>query len=240
MGAPDKVVGIIGGMGPAATVDLLQRIIELTPVADDGDHLRILVDNNPKVPSRIGALLEDSGLDPAPSLVAMARGLVASGAELLAMPCNTAHHYYAELAGQVEVPVINLIEAVGDALSERFPGAVRIGLLASSAVQKIDLYGPGLARRGLEAVFPQANHQQHVMALIRAVKAKADGPESQQIVAAAIADLLAQDCDAIVIACTELSILADGVDTRVPILDAAQVLAEEVVRLARPQPLAGC
>lgn len=241
MSAQDKIVGIIGGMGPAATVDLLQRIIDLTPASDDADHLRILVDNNPKVPSRIGALLEGSGLDPAPALVAMAQGLVASGAELLAMPCNTAHVYYPQLASQVPVPVINLIDVVGEALFREHPDAVRVGLLASSAVQKIDLYGRGLARRSVETVFPQADYQQQVMSLIRAVKAKADGPESQQVLAAAIADLLAQNCDVIVIACTELSVLAGdiGVGADVPVLDAAQILAEEVVRRARAQPQTG-
>ena len=100
----EKVVGIIGGMGPAATVDLMQRIIDATPARDDIDHLRVLVDNNPKVPSRIAALLEGGGISPAPCMVDMARGLVTAGAQLLAIPCNTAHHYFEEVAGQVDVP----------------------------------------------------------------------------------------------------------------------------------------
>ena len=71
----EKVVGVIGGMGPAATVDLMRRVIEATPAADDVDHIRMLVDNNPKIPSRIAALIDGTGESPVPCLIEMAQGL---------------------------------------------------------------------------------------------------------------------------------------------------------------------
>ena len=89
-----KIVGILGGMGPEATVELMRRVIELTPANDDCDHIRMLVDNNPKVPSRIKALLEGNKESPLPVLIDMALGLEKSGADFLVMPCHTAHAYY--------------------------------------------------------------------------------------------------------------------------------------------------
>ena len=110
----DKTVGILGGMGPEATVDLMQRVIDATPAIDDVDHIRMLVDNNPKVPSRIKALIDVTGKSPAPCMIDMARGLEKQGADFLVIPCNTAHHYYSDVAAAVDIPVINLIELTAD------------------------------------------------------------------------------------------------------------------------------
>ena len=83
-----RIVGVIGGMGPEATVDFLRRIVAATPARDDADHIRVLVDNNPKIPSRLAALVDGTGEDPLPVLIAMAQGLERQGADFLTMPCN--------------------------------------------------------------------------------------------------------------------------------------------------------
>jgi aspartate racemase len=143
-----KTVGIIGGMGPEATVDLMQRIIQATPANDDQDHLRMLVDNNPKVPSRIKALIEGTGEDPAPVLVQMARDLERWGAGFLAMPCNTAHHFHPAVQAAVGVPVLNMIELTAGRIQQETPNVRKVGLLASTAVIRTDLYGKSFARNG--------------------------------------------------------------------------------------------
>jgi hypothetical protein len=102
-------VGILGGMGPEATVLLMSRLIEATPAADDSDHVPLIVDQNPQVPSRIARLLEGRGADPAPVLADMARRLEATGAEALAMPCNTAHYYAPAIRAAVGIPLIDMI-----------------------------------------------------------------------------------------------------------------------------------
>ncbi|MGY9013879.1 MAG: aspartate/glutamate racemase family protein, partial [Rhodospirillales bacterium] len=89
----EKTVGVIGGMGPEATVELMSRIIAKTPANDDVDHIHMIVDNDPKIPSRIKALLEGTGEDPGPYIANMARKLQTAGADFLVMPCNTAHLY---------------------------------------------------------------------------------------------------------------------------------------------------
>ena len=107
-----KVVGIIGGMGPGATIDLMKRIICLTPALDDIDHIRCIVDNNPKVPSRIKAIIEGNGEDPGPCMADMGKCLESFGADFLVIACNTAHYYYDVIQNAVNIPVINLIDIV--------------------------------------------------------------------------------------------------------------------------------
>ena len=102
-------VGILGGMGPEATVLLMQKVIAATPARDDADHIPLIVDQNPQVPSRIRHLIEGVGDDPGPVLAAMARRLQQAGALALAMPCNTAHHYAPAIRAATSVPLIDMV-----------------------------------------------------------------------------------------------------------------------------------
>src|SRR5512139_4144666 len=125
----EKIVGIIGGMGPEATVDLMARVIKATPALDDVDHIRMIVDNNPKVPSRIKAIIEGDGENPIPCLQDMARRLVAWGVDFLAMPCNTAHYYHRDIQESVAIPVLDMVDlAVRDVIIQT-PGLKTVGLL---------------------------------------------------------------------------------------------------------------
>ncbi|MFW6037888.1 MAG: aspartate/glutamate racemase family protein, partial [Desulfonatronovibrio sp.] len=111
----EKIAGILGGMGPEATVDLMNRVIKATPAKDDEDHIRMVVDNNPKVPSRIKALIQGDGSSPGPCLREMARKLESWGVDFLAMPCNTAHFYHQEIQEAVSIPVLDMISLAVEA-----------------------------------------------------------------------------------------------------------------------------
>ena len=102
-------VGILGGMGPEATILMQQRLLQAIPAQDDSDHIPLLIDMNPQAPSRIAHLIEGTGGDPAPVLAQMARRLETGGAEALAMPCNTAHSYAASITSAVEIPLLNMV-----------------------------------------------------------------------------------------------------------------------------------
>jgi len=104
-----KVVGVIGGMGPDATVDFMSRVIAFTEATRDQDHVRMLVDNNPAVPCRQEALLRD-GKDPGPVLAGMARGLETAGADFLVMPCNTAHAFADVVRDAVSIPLLSIVD----------------------------------------------------------------------------------------------------------------------------------
>lgn len=230
--SPSKIVGILGGMGPAATVDLMQRIIAGTPASDDADHIHMLVDNNPKVPSRIKALIDKTGPSPLPALEAMARGLQSQGADFLAMPCNTAHHFYPELASAVEIPLLNIMQLCVAHIAAHQPDARRVGMLASSALSQIALYEPWMASIGAELVYPKNAAQQDLMSLIVAVKSNRDEELGHRALQHCAEELAAAGADCLLIACTELSVISKSLSCKLPHYDAADILARAVINEA--------
>ena len=225
---PHPVVGIIGGMGPEATVELMRRVVGRTAARDDADHLHLIVESNPKIPSRIAHLVERTGPDPTPELVRIARNLESAGATLLAMPCNTAHGYASEIRAAVGIPLLDMVELTVRQVT-RAGSRTRVGLLASTAVHTTGIYGRAVAARGGSVVVPA--RQDAVMALIRAVKRGETGHASRQ----ALEDLavsLAEHADTIVLACTELSVIADRLKCPVPVVDALDVLTQAIISAA--------
>src|SRR5438132_7490497 len=105
----DKVIGVLGGMGPWATLDLFEKILRLTPAQVDQDHFRLVIDNNPKIPDRSPAILGE-GEDPTPGLIATAQNLQQAGADFLVIPCNTAHFFYDRIVTAVSIPVLLIID----------------------------------------------------------------------------------------------------------------------------------
>ena len=223
-----SIVGVIGGMGPEATIELMRRVIAMTPARDDQDHVHLIVDNNPHVPSRIAHLIEGTGTDPTPELQRMARGLHAAGAQALAMPCNTAHGYADAIRAAVDVPLLDMVELTVTRVVERMPGA-KVGLLASSAVIRTQLYARAL--RDHKATLQTPARQDEVMELIKAVKRGETG-SPVRVPLAEIARELASSCDVIIVACSELSLLADSIDVGVPVIDSLDVLSEAIVSFA--------
>ena len=222
-------VGILGGMGPEATVDLMGRVIALTPGQDDDDHIRMLVDCDPTVPSRVKAIIEKKGASPAPALARMASGLAAQGADFLAMPCNTAHHYYADIVAASSVPVVNMLTNAANRMHKANPECTRVGVLASTAIQVTSLYDAPFERVGKSLLFPSSDQQEALMRLIFDVKAKRVRPDDSRLHQCAL-DLIEQGADCLMIACTELSILAPSLsDLGVPMFDSADLLAREIV-----------
>lgn len=231
-----KICGIIGGMGPEATVDLMRRIIRNTRAVDDADHARLIVDNNPQVPSRIKALLEGGGEDPAPVLAGMAARLEAWGADFLCMPCNTAHLYLPRIRAAVSLPVLDMVELTAEAARRAFPLARAAGILASPAVRLTRLYEGALAERGFAALYPDEEWERRLFSAIRMVKGGDTGPEPGGIFAGAAAHLRQKGAELCLVACTELSALREGPENPVPhMIDAAEELARAVVVRAGKQ-----
>ncbi|HEY5337467.1 MAG TPA: amino acid racemase [Rhizomicrobium sp.] len=226
----EKVVGVIGGMGPEATVDFLRRLVAGVPARDDADHLHVLVDNNPKIPSRIAALIEGGGEDPLPTLIAMARGLEKQGADFLTIPCNTAHYYLSAIAKAVSIPVLDMVALAIARLTALSPRPRAVGMLASPAVQKVGLYAARLKDAGFDALFPDVAGEEKMLGVIRAVKANAVTPQHRADYAAVAKSLQA---DAYLIACTELSVLGPPEGVTLPSIDALDALVDETIRIAK-------
>jgi aspartate racemase len=224
------VVGIIGGMGPEATVDLMRRVIAKTPARDDQDHVHLIVESNPKIPSRIAHLIDGTGADPTPELIRIAVNLQRAGADALAIPCNTAHAYAHSIRRAVSIPLLDMVELTVDqiAASRR---VARVGLLASSAVLATELYTKAFANHGISVVHPE--RQDEVMALIKAVKRGDTGSDVQAALGRLALDLAGR-ADALLIGCSELSVISGGVAS--PFVDSLDVQAQAIVNFARTRP----
>ncbi|HQU67421.1 MAG TPA: amino acid racemase [Albidovulum sp.] len=222
-----KLVGVLGGMGPEATVLLMQKVIALRVGGGDGDHIPLLVHQNPQVPSRIAALIEGTGESPAPVLAEMARALEAGGAKALAMPCNTAHAYGDAVQSAVAVPFFDMIALSTAALAAK---GRRIGMLASPAVHRARVFDAAFAKAGLAMVLPE--DEAPVLDLIRAVKAGRTGRAEGAALAGLAEGLVAQGADHIAIACTELSLLTPHLPEGLQWTDTLDCLAAAIVRFS--------
>jgi aspartate racemase len=221
-----RTVGILGGMGPEATVLLMQRVIRATGAKDDSGHIHLVVDQNPQVPSRIAWLLEGRGEDPAPVLVAMARGLQAAGAEALAMPCNTAHLFAPAIRDAVTVPFLDMVTlAVARARALAGAGG-RVGILASPAVRRTALFEARMEAAGLEPLYPE--DEAALLSAIRRIKAGGADEAARAVLGAASAFLLARGARVQMIACTEFSLIADAVAGGAVAFDTLDVLVEAI------------
>jgi aspartate racemase len=229
-----RLVGILGGMGPEATILLMQKTLGLVTRAaqgplDDADHIPLIVHQNPQVPSRIARLIEGHGPDPAPVLAQMARDLAAAGAQALAMPCNTAHHYAPAIRAATALPFLDMISATADHLAAA--GARRPGMLASPATRLAGVFDAAFAGRGLAPVW--LADEGPLLALIRAVKAGQPMAGLGHQMAALAQGALAQGADHLLVACTELSLLTDALPQDRPWTDSLDCLTDQIAAFAR-------
>ncbi|WP_029417326.1 cysteate racemase [Brevundimonas bacteroides] len=218
-----KVLGVLGGMGPAATVAFLARVQTLTPAQGDADHIRVVMDMNPQVPDRNTRPGEAEA-----ELAAMATRLKAAGAEVLAMPCNTAH---AQKAGIMAagLPFIDMIAETVAAAKAHDAGA--IGILATPGGEA--LYRAALGAEGLRAVVLGGEDRDAFMACIYAVKRGDVRPERRAEMRRLAETLNAAGADAVIAGCTEVPLLLDASDVPVPLVDSAEVLARACVEVCR-------
>lgn len=219
--------GVLGGMGPQATVDFLREIVSRTPAAADQDHLRLLIDSNPRVPDRQAAMRGDGSALRA-ALREMADGLEKSGADFLVMPCNTAHAFIADALAAVSIPFVSIVEVTVAAAA----GPAQAGLLATDACIEAGLYQDAAARHGLDLVTPGPAEQAECMRLIRAIKAGDAGERIREEMLALARTLVDRGVGSIILGCTEIPlVLEDDVD-RVPLLSSTDLLAQRTVDYA--------
>jgi aspartate racemase len=228
----EKTIGVLGGLGPWATLDLFEKILRLTAASRDQDHLRVIIDNNPKIPDRAPAIL-GRGDDPTPALVATAQNLERAGAELIVIPCNTAHYFYEAIAAAVTVPVLHIMDEVAAAARAQAPELRRAGVLATRATMAAGLYHRAFARIGAEVLGPEPAGQEVVDRAIYGVKAGQAGPALTRALRPVAQALVDRGAEALVLGCTELPFVLRPDDVGVPLLDSNLILAQAAVRAAR-------
>jgi len=224
----EGIIGILGGMGPEATAELFYRIIKVTPAKKDQDHLRIIIDNNPKIPDRTEAILY-GGPNPLPMMIETARNLERAGASFIIIPCNTSHYYIEDLQKEVGIPIVNMIEVTASRLKSM--NFRRVGLLATAGTIKTGLYQKALEKEGIKVIVPSDDDQKRVMSAIYDHIKASDLRAGREIVLEMANLLIEQGAEAIICGCTEISLVLEEGDVRVPVVDPLQILAEEAVRL---------
>ena len=222
-----RTIGVIGGMGPAATADFMMRLVVGAGAAKDTDHPRVFVDSNPHVPDR-NAALAGRGPSPGPALAAMARGLLVSGAEVLAMPCNAAHGWAGDIIAATPATFVSMIDAA--VAAARATGARRVGLLAVGATLDARLYDDRLAAAGITAI---PCDRAVVQPLVTRIKAGDTGAQVRAAMAVEAARLVGKGADAIIAACTEVPLVLGQADVSVPLIDATAALVGAVLAAAR-------
>ena len=223
-------IGVLGGMGPLATVDFMRKVIDLTPARRDQEHLPLIVYSVPQVPGRSACILEGAA-SPLPAMVRGIRTLAQAGAECIAIPCNTAHHWYDELARESRCPVLHIVDAACAAMERGGVGQGPVGLLATTGTIAAGIYQARLDRHGYDCVVLGARDMEDlVMRGIALVKA-GEMEDARALLETAAAKLGTQGVRAIVLGCTEIPIVFNGVSSSSlpPIVDATQALAEACV-----------
>jgi aspartate racemase len=224
------MIGVLGGMGPLATLDFFSKVLAATPAKRDADHVPLLIQTDPRIPPRPAAIL-GGGMSPLPELLAGRDRLVAAGATALAMPCNTAHFWYADLLNGCPVPFLSIVDASLHELSLLAGAGSSIGIIATRATIAAKIFDPALIRSGYTVMLPEeAVMDTLVLPGIELVKL-GDTLGGGHLIEEAVQALLNQGASTVILACTETPLALDAVKSqlRVRCVDSTAALARTCV-----------
>lgn len=227
----EKILGVLGGIGPLATVYFMDMLVKMTEASCDQEHIPVLCFNHPTIPDRTAYILDNTKPDPLPVMREDARLLERAGASCIVIPCNTAHYFYEQLQKEVSIPIINIIKETVSYIRRSNPDAQRIGILATRGTIAAGSYQKVCAEQGLSFAVPEEDDLRSLMSIIyEQVKAgkPADFEEFMRIIGVMKHD----GCDAVILGCTELSIIhRDFHMNRPDVVDSLEVLARRSIEL---------
>ena len=227
-----KVAGVMGGMGPDATVDFMAKVIAMTESARDQDHVHMIVDQDPTVPNRQAAIRSGRD-DVSPHLAGMAARLERAGADFLVMVCNTAHVFLDGVRAASNIPFISIIDESIAEIDRLCPAARVVGVMATDGCLDTGIYQRAIAASGRSPLVPGQGDVDELMALIGAVKAGDQGAGVRDRVRAVAGRLVARGAEALISGCTEIPIVFDGAGFDVPVISSTDVLARKTLKLSR-------
>lgn len=224
-----KTAGVIGGLGPMATVYFFNMVVELTDSSNDQEHVDMLISNKATTPDRTDFIIGKSNLNPAPVLNKEALKLQNAGADFLVMTCNTAHYFYDEITKGLDIPFINIIEET--VLHAKSKGFKKLCILATTGNIQSELYQSMCKKHGLDFLIPNEQQQEVVMDLIYGHIKKGITPNINSF-NSLIYDFKKNQCDGAVLGCTELSILKNDFNLCEDFfIDSLEVLARKTIEL---------
>lgn len=231
----EKVIGILGGMGPAATVDLFNRIVNNTPASVDQDHVEVVIINDPHIPDRTKYVLGE-GINPVPKMLENLNKLQLAGADVAIIPCMTAHSFLPELQKKSPIPIINALELVDMHLQKHYPEIKAVGLLATDGSVKSGVYEKYLSQ---EVIIPEYSEQKRLMEVIYGEQGIKSGNTGEQIVHELkdiVNNMKNKNIKGVIAGCTELSLVMNDENMDFPVIDPVTLLAKEAVRVGKQLP----
>jgi aspartate racemase len=239
----EKTIGILGGMGPEATLDCFGKIIQSTPANKDQQHLRVIIDSNPKVPDRTPAII-GTGESPVPAIIKGCQALERAGADFIIIPCVSAHFFLNEIQPQSPLPILSIIDATAETIAQNYPEINVVGLMAATGTVNGEKFQTRLAEDGITTVVPDEHTQSKIMAAIYDIKNAQSKSSRADITAALIAaseGLISKKPDGargIIAGCTEIPLAMHQKHLSVPYFDALTILAHAAIRKAGLTPVA--
>ena len=225
-----KTIGIIGGMGPLATYDLAEKILNNTVASCDQDNIPVLIDCNTRIADRTAAILH-GGEDPRPEMKKSAKRLEEAGANVLIMACNTAHYFYDSVCEDLKIPVLHMPRLTAQLIFEM--GVKKAGVLATDGTCRSGVYGDALKEKGIEPVYPSAEKQEIIMSLIYDHVKAGKMDFSDLDIDGVISEMKGKGAEILILGCTELPMAFDLIgETGIPAIDPTEVLARAAVRFA--------
>ena len=238
-----QTIGILGGMGPEATLDCFGKIIKNTPAQKDQDHLRVVIESNPGVPDRTAAII-GNGPSPVPVIVEGCRVLEKAGADFIIIPCVSAHFFIDDIRRQANVPILSIFDAVAETIVRDYPGIKSVGLLGTTGTVKGGLFQKRLAQEEIKTIAPDDAVQSTIMAAIYDIKGTTPARTRSEITATLVAaaeSLIAHKPDGargIIAGCTEIPLALGQQDLTVPYFDSLTILARAAIRRSGVTPVA--
>ena len=228
------LLGVLGGLGPMSTFYFCELLTSHTQATRDSDHLDMIISSRASTPDRTAFILGESADDPLPIMISEAQKLTRAGADLIVIPCNTAHYFYNGLKNAIATPTLNIIEETLSQLARM--GVKRFGLLATEGTVKSEAYANLALNFGLECVVPTEEEQAEITAIIYD-EIKQNKPVDMRRFLAVADALKARGCERLVLGCTELSLLMrQGLD-RAVFMDSLEVLAYQTILAAQKTPI---
>jgi aspartate racemase len=222
------MIGVLGGMGPAATVDFLTKLVRLTPAERDPDHVPVVVVSDPRIPDRVAPIMEGRGPSPLPALRAGIRTLEQAGAACVAIPCHTAHFWYEEMLEASNVPILHITDAVLAELARRRGTDGPLGLLATAATLRAGFHQERLGAAGYACIVPTAEIMATCVLPAIALVKRNRALEATPLVCRALEHLLERGAQRVLLACTELP-LATPAASQPACVDATEALARACI-----------
>lgn len=231
----EKIIGILGGMGPEATLDFFGKIIQNTPATRDQEHLRLIIYNNPKIPDRTEAILK-RGESPVPMMVRSGRFLAKAGADFIVIPCISAHFFLEELRRKLSLPIISAFDEISALITREYPDIKVVGLLATKGTISGGLFQKRLLESGITTLIPEPDDQERVSSAIYKIKGSTASQvreESKKILIDVANHLIKRGSQGIIAGCTEIPLALKPDDVTVPLFDSLLILARAAVREAK-------